>query len=121
MGSATNDRPMCQVCKHRMVLARISPGERGLDERTFECATQAAALTARRGWSLLVAALSAVFDDHLADVRLVDAVGLVALAGCARPAHAAKNGIPRSVGMVLAHQPMLLQIGQFGFTPSTDL
>jgi hypothetical protein len=40
MGSATNDRPMCQVCKHRMALARISPGgERGFEERTFECST----------------------------------------------------------------------------------
>jgi hypothetical protein len=33
------DRPMCPVCKHRMGLARISPGERGLEERTFECST----------------------------------------------------------------------------------
>ena len=39
MGSATTDRPMCQVCKHRMALARISPGERGFEERTFECST----------------------------------------------------------------------------------
>jgi hypothetical protein len=34
-----NDRPMCPVCKHRMRLARISPGNRGFEERTFECAT----------------------------------------------------------------------------------
>ena len=34
-----NDRPMCPVCKHRMALARISSGERGFEERTFECYT----------------------------------------------------------------------------------
>jgi hypothetical protein len=33
------DRPMCPTCKHRMALARISPGDRGFEERTFECAT----------------------------------------------------------------------------------
>jgi transposase-like protein len=33
------DRPMCPICKHRMGIARISPGERGFEERTFECAT----------------------------------------------------------------------------------
>jgi hypothetical protein len=33
------DRPMCPICKHRMGLARVSPGERGFEERTFECAT----------------------------------------------------------------------------------
>jgi hypothetical protein len=31
------DRPMCPTCKHRMALARISPGNRGFEERTFEC------------------------------------------------------------------------------------
>jgi uncharacterized protein YlaI len=36
---APNHRPMCPVCKHRMALARISPGERGYEERTFQCAT----------------------------------------------------------------------------------
>jgi hypothetical protein len=30
---------MCPVCKHRMGLARISAGERGVEVRTFECAT----------------------------------------------------------------------------------
>ena len=39
MSGSTNERPMCPVCKHRMALARISPGERGFEERTFECAT----------------------------------------------------------------------------------
>ena len=33
------ERPSCPVCKHRMSLARISPGERGFEERTFECST----------------------------------------------------------------------------------
>ncbi|AJA66487.1 response regulator [Bradyrhizobium japonicum] len=33
------DRPMCPVCKHRMALARISPGEREFEEHTFECST----------------------------------------------------------------------------------
>lgn len=33
------ERPMCPVCKHRMGLARISAGERGVEVRTFECAT----------------------------------------------------------------------------------
>lgn len=37
--SSPHDRPMCPVCKHRMALARISPGERGFEERTFECST----------------------------------------------------------------------------------
>ena len=37
--SSPNFRPMCQVCKHRMSLARISPGERGFEELTFECST----------------------------------------------------------------------------------
>lgn len=39
MGSSPNDRPMCPACKHRMALARISPGQRGFEERTFECST----------------------------------------------------------------------------------
>ncbi|MBR0947367.1 MULTISPECIES: sensor histidine kinase [Bradyrhizobium] len=34
-----NTRPMCPVCKHRMALARVSPGKRGFEERTFECST----------------------------------------------------------------------------------
>ncbi len=34
-----NERPMCPVCKHRMGLARISPGNRGYEDRTFECVT----------------------------------------------------------------------------------
>jgi hypothetical protein len=34
-----NERPMCPVCKHRMGLARISLGNRGFEDRTFECAT----------------------------------------------------------------------------------
>lgn len=34
-----NDRPMCPLCKHRMALARISAGERGFEDRTFECST----------------------------------------------------------------------------------
>jgi hypothetical protein len=33
------ERPMCPTCKHRMGLARISPGKRGFEERTFECST----------------------------------------------------------------------------------
>ena len=33
------DRPMCPTCKHRMGLGRISPGERGFEDRTFECST----------------------------------------------------------------------------------
>jgi hypothetical protein len=32
-------RPMCPTCKHRMGLARISPGERGFELRSFECST----------------------------------------------------------------------------------
>jgi hypothetical protein len=36
-GNSVNDRPMCPLCKYRMALARISPGERGFEERTFEC------------------------------------------------------------------------------------
>jgi hypothetical protein len=30
---------MCPVCNHKMALARIFPGERGFEERTFECST----------------------------------------------------------------------------------
>jgi hypothetical protein len=37
--SIYGERPMCPTCKHRMGLARISPGERGFEQRTFECAT----------------------------------------------------------------------------------
>jgi hypothetical protein len=37
--SSIVERPMCPVCKHRMGLARVSPGERGIEVRTFECAT----------------------------------------------------------------------------------
>lgn len=39
MIATTNERPMCPACKHRMALARISPGERGFEVRTFECST----------------------------------------------------------------------------------
>lgn len=39
MTASINERLMCPVCKHRMALARISPGEYGLEERTFECST----------------------------------------------------------------------------------
>jgi hypothetical protein len=41
MGSFSSiaERPMCPACKHRMRLARISPGARGFEERTFECST----------------------------------------------------------------------------------
>jgi hypothetical protein len=39
MGDLVSDRPMCPECKHRMGLARISPGTRGFEERTFECST----------------------------------------------------------------------------------
>jgi hypothetical protein len=30
---------MCPTCKHRMGLARISPGTQGFEDRTFECST----------------------------------------------------------------------------------
>lgn len=33
------ERPSCPTCKHKMGLARISPGERGFEERTYECST----------------------------------------------------------------------------------
>ena len=39
MHLSISDRPMCPTCKHRMGLARISPGQRGFEERTFECGT----------------------------------------------------------------------------------
>ena len=48
-------------------------------------------------------ALRLVLDDHLADVRFIDTIGLVALAGHASAADAAQIGVPRPVGMVLAH------------------
>ena len=50
-----------------------------------------------------MAPLRPVLDDKLGDVRLVDVVGLVALAGRAGPAHAAQFGILCFVRMVLAH------------------
>jgi hypothetical protein len=37
--SSIAERPSCPNCKHRMGLARISPGERGFEARTFECST----------------------------------------------------------------------------------
>jgi hypothetical protein len=37
--TSTIDRPMCPTCKHRLRLARISPGKHGYEERTFECVT----------------------------------------------------------------------------------
>ena len=37
--SSNPERPMCPTCKHRMGLARISPGERGFELRSFECST----------------------------------------------------------------------------------
>lgn len=36
---SSTERPSCPICKHRMGLARVSPGERGFEERTFECRT----------------------------------------------------------------------------------
>ncbi|MFK4506563.1 sensor histidine kinase [Bradyrhizobium daqingense] len=39
MPVSVSTRPMCPVCKHRMALARVSPGKRGFEERTFECST----------------------------------------------------------------------------------
>jgi hypothetical protein len=48
-----------------------------------------------------LAAFRSVLDDHLADVRLVDAVGPVAFAGRARPANAAYPGVPWLVRVVL--------------------
>ena len=37
--SSDPERPMCPTCKHRMGLARISPGARGFELRSFECST----------------------------------------------------------------------------------
>jgi hypothetical protein len=37
--SSNPERPMCPTCKHRMGLARVSPGERGFELRSFECST----------------------------------------------------------------------------------
>jgi hypothetical protein len=39
MSNSIAERPSCPTCKHRMGLARISPGERGFEDRTFECST----------------------------------------------------------------------------------
>ena len=39
MSNSIAERPSCPTCKHRMGLTRISPGNRGLEERTFECST----------------------------------------------------------------------------------
>src|SRR5712671_756893 len=47
-------------------------------------------------------ALRLVLPDHLADVWLVDTVGLVALAGRARTADASQLQVPRFFGMILA-------------------
>jgi hypothetical protein len=47
-------------------------------------------------------ALRLILPDHLADVRLVDTVGLVALAGRARTADASQLRVPRLLGMILA-------------------
>jgi len=33
------ERPMCPACKRRMGLSRISPGQHGFEQRTFECGT----------------------------------------------------------------------------------
>jgi len=30
---------MCPLCKHRMALTRVSPGKRGIGDRSFECPT----------------------------------------------------------------------------------
>jgi hypothetical protein len=37
--TAIVQRPICPVCQHRMGLARVSPGRRGFEDRTFECST----------------------------------------------------------------------------------
>jgi hypothetical protein len=65
-------------------------------------------------------ALRLVLLDHLADVRLVDTVGLVALAGRARTADASQLRVPRRLGMILADPAEPRQIGQFGFMLLTD-
>ena len=33
------ERPSCPTCKHKMGLARIYPGQRCSEERTYECST----------------------------------------------------------------------------------
>jgi hypothetical protein len=37
--SSVADRPMCPTCKHRMSLATIRAGQRGYEDRTFQCST----------------------------------------------------------------------------------
>jgi hypothetical protein len=37
VSSAVAERPSCPTCKHRMGLARLSPGEEGFEVRIFEC------------------------------------------------------------------------------------
>jgi hypothetical protein len=71
-------------------------GCRGLARRR----AQAAALMRRRAG---VAAALRPGRDHLADVRLVDAVDLVALAGHALPALAPSSASHGFIRMVLAH------------------
>jgi hypothetical protein len=39
MRVSIGERPSCPICKHRMGLARVTPGQRGFEERTFECMT----------------------------------------------------------------------------------
>lgn len=39
VGPRRSERPMCPTCKHRMGLARISAGEWGFEQITFECST----------------------------------------------------------------------------------
>ena len=39
MTISDNERPLCPACKHRMVLVRIFPGQRGIEGRIFECST----------------------------------------------------------------------------------
>jgi len=34
---ASIERPRCPKCQTRMSLARIAPGPKGFDQRTFEC------------------------------------------------------------------------------------
>jgi hypothetical protein len=36
---SVTEQATCPTCKHRMELARSSPGERGYEERIFECRT----------------------------------------------------------------------------------
>jgi hypothetical protein len=66
----------------------------------------------------LAAALRPV-PDYLADVRLVNAVGLVALAGHASPPHTHPSSASHGLSGWFSHtQPTPLQIGHFGFMPS---